>query len=174
LEARRLTRPRASAHNQLQFRIGRLFVFLIAIMKNSALLRPMLLASLVTAVVTSACAQAPVAGASAPAGSAALLAAIKTEVGAAPCDAPQQCQSAALGARPCGGPDSYIPWSSKQSDPQRLASLLARYADARTAENRASNDASTCMMVTNPGATCQAARCTLRPVGMGGMPDSAS
>ncbi len=139
-------------------------------MKRTVLKLPFLLGMLVAAVVTSACAQSTADPVKNQAGSAALLAAIQSEVGGAPCDSQQQCHSAPLGAKPCGGPDAYIAWSSKQTDEKRLTALLAQYAAARSQESRQSGDSSTCMMVTNPGASCQAGRCTLRQAGFGSQP----
>jgi hypothetical protein len=144
-----------------------------AMKKNTAVLRPLLLCVLVIAAMTGACAQAP-ARSELPAGSAGLLAAIKSEVGEARCDGPQQCRSVAIGAKPCGGPDGYLAWSTGQTDEARLTPLLARYAAARTEENRRANMSSTCVMETNPGVSCQASRCTLRPRGLGTQPGSPS
>jgi hypothetical protein len=137
-------------------------------MKNPALYRPLFLCSLVAAVMASACAQAPAVPA---AGSEALMAAIRAEVGDAPCDSAQQCHSAAIGAKPCGGPDAYLAWSSKNTDETRLAPLLTRYAAARKQENLAANAFSTCMMETRPAVTCQAGRCSLLPRGFVSPPD---
>ena len=105
------------------------------------------------------------------AASADTLAAIQLALGDAACDKPQQCHSMAIGAKPCGGPDGYLAWSSKRTDEQTLRSLIARHALARKQENLRNDMLSTCVFEVDPGATCQAARCTLRPRGSGNLPD---
>jgi hypothetical protein len=86
---------------------------------------------------------------------------IQAEVGDAACDAPQQCRSVAVGAKACGGPDSYLAWSTQRSDAQRLQALVDQHAQARRDENRAAGMMSNCSLVTDPGTSCQAGRCTL-------------
>ena len=103
--------------------------------------------------------------------SAELLAQIQVELGDAACDGPQQCHSIAIGAKPCGGPDGYLAWSDKRTDLKKLRSLIERHASARKQENLRNGMMSTCVFETNPGATCEAARCTLRPRGSGSLPD---
>ena len=99
------------------------------------------------------------------------LAAIQVALGDAACDRPQQCHSIAIGAKPCGGPDGYLAWSSKRTDEPTLRSLIARHALARKQENLRNDMLSTCVFEVDPGVTCQAARCTLRPRGSGSLPD---
>lgn len=99
-----------------------------------------------------------------------LLDKIRAEVGDAACDGPQDCRSIAIGAKPCGGPDSYMAWSVKRSDEQRLRALVEQHAAARKDENQRAGANSTCVFETNPGVSCQNARCTLRPRGQGSVP----
>lgn len=143
-------------------------------MKKSSFRLPWFICALTLSMMATACAgdaATPPKADAAGAGSAALLAGIEAEVGDAACDGPQQCHSIALGAKPCGGPDGYIAWSSKRTDATRLRSLVAQHAAGRKAENLRGKLLSTCVIETNPGATCQAARCTLRPRGLGSVPD---
>lgn len=98
---------------------------------------------------------------------------IQAEVGIAACDGPQQCHSIAIGAKSCGGPDSYLAWSSKKTDGKKLRSLVEQHAEARRAENAVSDMASNCQFITDPGATCQAGRCVLQAPGFGQHPGSA-
>lgn len=102
--------------------------------------------------------------------SAGLHAKILAAVGDSPCDGPQHCRSIAIGAKPCGGPDGYLAWSTKRTDERKLRSLLEQHAAARKQENLRNEMMSTCEMEANPGATCQAARCTLGPRGHGSLP----
>jgi len=101
-----------------------------------------------------------------------LMSKIQAEVGDAACDGPQQCHSIAIGSKPCGGPDAYLAWSSKRTDEKRLRSLAEQHALARKDENLRNDMLSTCVFETNPGVTCRAARCTLRPRGLGSLPDA--
>jgi hypothetical protein len=96
-----------------------------------------------------------------PMSSASLWPQIQAEVGAAVCDGPQQCRTIAIGAKACGGPESYLAWSTQQSDGQKLKSLVAQHRSLREAELRRSGMVSDCSFVTDPGASCQAGRCEL-------------
>ena len=141
-------------------------------MSKSLLQRPSAIGTLVLFMMASACASdpsmAPV-GAP-PAGdlaSSSLVAQIRSEIGDAACDGPQQCRSIAVGAKSCGGPEGYLAWSGKRTDEQRLKSLVEKHAASRKEENQRSGMLSTCVFETDPGATCQAGRCILGPRGPG-------
>jgi hypothetical protein len=88
-------------------------------------------------------------------------------VGDAACDTAAQCRSIAVGAKPCGGPERYVAWSTLRTDEQQLKEAVARHAQRRQADNQASGMASNCMMVTDPGASCRARRCSLNTLGFG-------
>lgn len=110
-----------------------------------------------------ACGSAPIATpAPAPApGDASLAEQIKAEVGDAVCDAPQQCQTIAIGAKACGGPERYLAWSHKSSDGKQLTALAQAQAEASRKLRQSDGMMSTCAIVTDPGATCEAGRCVL-------------
>ena len=126
-------------------------------------------------IATAACAKDPMKKTPSPTepASQVLWRQIQAEVGDAACDGPQQCHSIAVGAKSCGGPDSYLAWSSKGSDGKKLRSLVEQHVEARRAENAASDMASNCQFITDPGATCQAGRCVLQAPGFGRHPGSA-
>ncbi len=117
-------------------------------------------------LVTSACGSAPVQDAPPAPGNASLLAQIQAEVGAAACDSTQQCQTIAIGAKACGGPERYLAWSSKEHDGKKLKALAQ--AEASRKQQQADGMMSTCSIVTDPGATCEAGRCVLQKSGLGG------
>lgn len=117
-------------------------------------------ASLVLLAASACTATPPVTPAPAP-GSANLAEQIKAEVGDAACDAPQQCQTLAIGAKACGGPERYLAWSNKSSDGKTLKALAQAQADASRKLQQSDGMMSTCAIVTDPGATCQAGRCVL-------------
>ena len=88
-----------------------------------------------------------------------LMEQINAEIGAASCDAPAQCKTLAVGAKACGGPEGYLAYSTKISDGARLTELAARDAQARKKADARAGMVSTCSVVSDPGATCDAGRC---------------
>lgn len=108
------------------------------------------------------------ASATAPATPASLLAAIEAERGAARCDGDAQCHTIGVGSKACGGPERYLAWSSKDGDGSRLKALVQQHAALRRQEDAASGMMSTCNLMLDPGATCQAGQCVLRAPGPGG------
>nr|WP_314608094.1 hypothetical protein [uncultured Janthinobacterium sp.] len=119
-------------------------------------------------LAASACGSAPTQDDAPPApGNAGLLAQIQAEVGTAACDSTQQCQTIAIGAKACGGPERYLAWSSKNNDGKKLKALAQAQAEA-SRKQQADGMMSTCSIVTDPGATCEAGRCVLQKSAMGG------
>lgn len=108
-----------------------------------------------------ACGSAPTATQAPAPGGANLAEQIKAEVGDAVCDAPKQCQTLAIGAKACGGPERYLAWSNKNSDGKALTALARTQAEASRKLQQADGMMSTCAIVTDPGATCEAGRCVL-------------
>ena len=88
-----------------------------------------------------------------------LHAQIRDEIGDAACSASEQCHTLAVGHKACGGPETYVVWSSAASDGQRLKALAEAYTQASRVEAQQSGRVSNCMMVTDPGARCDAGRC---------------
>lgn len=117
-------------------------------------------ASLVVLSIT-ACGSAPTATPAPAPGGASLAEQIKAEVGDAACDAPRQCQTLAIGAKACGGPERYLAWSNKSNDGKQLTALAQAQAEASRKLQQADGMMSTCAIVTDPGATCEAGRCVL-------------
>ena len=138
-------------------------------MKPNRLLAPLL----AWAALTSCAQTAPPApaAAAAPAASAAetesarLSRELRSLIGAAACTSDDQCRTLAVGAKACGGPGGYLAWSGTGTDEARLRDLAQRQAQAAAAENMRSGMLSTCSVVTDPGARCQAGRCVLRQPG---------
>ena len=123
----------------------------------------------------SACSQVPpkpatAAAPAAPAPEASLKPRIDSAIGDAACDSQAQCATLALGHKACGGPERYVAWSSKVSDGAALADLAARLAEQRTRSDAREGMMSTCRVVVDPGASCQAGRCVLAKPGPGGPP----
>ena len=77
------------------------------------------------------------------------------------CDDASQCHTIGVGAKACGGPQSYLAWSSKNGNGAELKQLVAVHAAARRAEDANGGMMSTCSMMSDPGASCRAGRCEL-------------
>jgi hypothetical protein len=115
----------------------------------------------------SACGAVPPAPGPAPATD--LLPQIRAMVGTAACADSSQCHTLAVGARPCGGPQSYLPWSSAGTDGAALRALGQRYEQQQRAENAASGLQSDCRFIPDPGAQCRAGTCQLNTGGSGAL-----
>lgn len=109
--------------------------------------------ALLLAAAGSACSGAP------PAPAPGLMQQLRAEIGTAACDSAQQCKTIAVGNKACGGPESYLAWSSKVSDGAKVQRLADAHSAKRKSDNLASGMASTCSAVMDPGATCSAGRC---------------
>lgn len=82
-------------------------------------------------------------------------------VGNASCTDSSQCRSLPLGARACGGPQSYLAWSIRQTDGNALRALAERYKAERQAQIKQKGEMSDCRFLTDPGAVCQQGTCQL-------------
>jgi hypothetical protein len=92
--------------------------------------------------------------ASSAADSAALATKVHVLVGNAACTSDEQCRTLPYGAKACGGPQSYLAWSTAVSDEAALKAAAERYAAQRREELRASGLLSDCALVPDPGAVC--------------------
>lgn len=88
----------------------------------------------------------------------ALLPPILALIGEARCTSDQQCRTIGVGHKPCGGPGSYLAWSTVSTkDEAALRSAVARHAQAQREEQERSGMLSDCRAVADPGARCVAA-----------------
>jgi len=78
------------------------------------------------------------------------------------CDSSQQCHTLPIGAKACGGPESYVAWSDKFLDGDKLRQLGERYTAARHFDNQREGLMSNCALTPDPGAVCRAKRCVLQ------------
>jgi hypothetical protein len=99
-----------------------------------------------------------------------LLPQIRALVGAAPCTESAQCRSLALGARACGGPESYLAWSTAHTAEAPLRALAERHKQARQAALVKSGAVSDCRFIVDPGAMCRAGTCQLGSAGPDTLP----
>lgn len=77
------------------------------------------------------------------------------------CDSDTQCHTIAVGAKACGGPESYLAWSSKHTDSSQLKALVEKHAAAQRDDNNRNGMMSTCRAISDPGASCRAGLCVL-------------
>lgn len=97
---------------------------------------------------------------------------IKAEIGDAACTDTAQCRSLPLGAKACGGPETYLAWSTTKSTASSLQALATRYAGERRAQIAANHEISTCSMMLAPAAICgPAGHCVLQGAGAGSAAD---
>lgn len=108
---------------------------------------------------------APAPAPSAPAPPTGLLPQIRALAADTSCTSSSQCHSLPLGARACGGPQSYMAWSSAHTDGAALRLLGKRAADQEKARIAAAGELSDCRMMADPGAECRAGTCQLRSAG---------
>ena len=95
----------------------------------------------------------------APAQSSDTLARIRALIGTPTCSEDSQCRSLPLGARACGGPEGYLPWSTARTPEAELRALGELYKAERQAQNKASGMVSDCRFLADPGAVCRAGTC---------------
>ena len=86
---------------------------------------------------------------------------IRSLIGAAECSSDSQCQVLPVGARACGGPASYLAWSSAKTDSGQLQALAERYKAEQQASNERSGRISTCIAIAPPAVACRAGACQL-------------
>lgn len=76
-------------------------------------------------------------------------------IGDAACDTQDQCHSVGVGAKACGGPERYLPWSDKVTDRNALQQAVQAQVEASRADNERNHRISNCMMAREPTAVCR-------------------
>jgi len=112
---------------------------------------PRLLIAFVSLWLPCSCATA-----AAPAESDAPTEKIRALIGDAACDSDAQCRTIAIGAKACGGPEYYLAWSTKRTDPAALHAATAGDGAIQVLPPRRPGMRSNCAFVTDPGAYCGA------------------
>jgi hypothetical protein len=113
----------------------------------------------------------------------AVTASVEALIGDAACDSDAQCHTVGVGAKACGGPQSYLAWSSKRTDAATLQQAAERQARLERDAAAANGIMSNCAIAKDPGAYCappatrgaiaaagaeSSRRCRLRAGGPGG------
>jgi hypothetical protein len=91
-----------------------------------------------------------------------LRARISSEIGDAPCSSDAQCRTLPIGAKACGGPEVWLPWSTQKGRANELQAMGDQLATMQRRRNERSGALSTCQYSPDPGAVCLAQRCLLR------------
>ena len=89
--------------------------------------------------------------------------AIVQVIGDAPCDGPADCRTVGVGAKSCGGPESYLAWSVRHTDAAELEKRVAQHRTLRRAEDRRDGRVSNCAVTPEPATSCVAGHCRIEP-----------
>ena len=94
-----------------------------------------------------------------------LMQQITAEIGSARCEQDSQCRSLPVGHKACGGPAGHLAWSTAVSQERRLLDLARQHQQAERRAVEKYGRISDCMLVSDPGARCNAPaqRCELNP-----------
>ena len=74
-----------------------------------------------------------------------------------------QCRAIAFGSKPCGGPWSYLAYSTEVTDSVKLAQFVSLYNRRESDLNREEGRMSDCRAITLPGILLSRRRCALAP-----------
>ena len=79
------------------------------------------------------------------------------------CDNSSQCKSIGYGDKPCGGYNSYLPYSTKSTDEAILIEKVNLFNLLDRKRNQENNAVSTCMVEMQPTYHCENKKCVLSP-----------
>jgi hypothetical protein len=88
-----------------------------------------------------------------------LRAEARAQVGDPTCTMTAQCRTIPFGAKPCGGPWSYLVYSVATTDSAQLAGAVDRYTAREHDLNRLEQRVSDCGLVTEPDVMCADGQC---------------
>lgn len=86
---------------------------------------------------------------------------IVENIGTATCYDNSQCAALALGANACGGPQSYLAFSTYNTDIDYLNSLAAEHRDTSQLANQRAELTAACQFVSEPLVACRVDQCVL-------------
>lgn len=84
---------------------------------------------------------------------------IDSVIGNAQANTLSQCRLLPLGSRPCGGPSSYVAYSTAVTDSSALAELAGIYRSLMERRNEETGAFSTCEMLSPPDLALEGGRC---------------
>ncbi len=77
------------------------------------------------------------------------------------CEQDNQCKVIGVGARPCGGPDQYLIYSTLHTDEKMLSYTNDRYQKLKKQQNEKLGLMSTCQMLMPPVSACIENKCAI-------------
>jgi hypothetical protein len=77
------------------------------------------------------------------------------------CQQDNQCKVIGVGARPCGGPDQYLTYSTQHTDEKMLSYTNERYQKLKKQQNEKLGLMSTCQMLMPPVSACVENKCAI-------------
>lgn len=77
------------------------------------------------------------------------------------CVEDQQCKVLAIGNKPCGGPEQYLPYSVAQTDSKLLAITNERYRKIKQEQQLRLGMLGSCQVLTEPATQCRQQQCVL-------------
>lgn len=86
---------------------------------------------------------------------------IQMEIGESQADDESYCRALAKGAKPCGGPWKYLPYSTMESDEVKLRKLAERYYSLNQKYNELTEQYSDCMFISKPPVSLVDGRCKI-------------
>jgi hypothetical protein len=92
---------------------------------------------------------------------ASLQRAIEEQIGNASCSQSKQCRTIAIGANPCGGPESYKAYSLQESDEVQIESLAVQYGAVRKTLHAKLGRMGACIVIPEPSVQCKEQKCVL-------------
>lgn len=93
-----------------------------------------------------------------------LLTAIRRAAGVPRAERLESCQLLEVGAKPCGGPERLILYSTEVADEAQLKALAARYTELAHLRNERENLMSDCAVITRPRLSLEGGLCIPRAV----------
>lgn len=93
----------------------------------------------------------------------AALQAIERVIGDARCDSSADCRVIGIGAKSCGGPERYLPWSVRYTQQPELERLVEHHRGLRRTEDVREGRVSNCAVTPVPAVGCVASRCQVQP-----------
>ena len=81
------------------------------------------------------------------------------------CDTTEQCKSIGYGDKPCGGFQSYLPYSTKHTNETELIAKVEQFNKLDKQKNIDNNMVSTCEMLLQTPYTCQQGHCKMSESG---------
>ena len=88
-----------------------------------------------------------------------LKTAIDSQIGQAMCSEDTQCKALAIGANPCGGPETYQAYSVINTDLEQLTELASRYKMVRRTLHSKTGAMGACVVIPVPAVRCQNQQC---------------